>query len=805
MVSRVSHFYEFGPFSLDASERTLRRGEEFVHLTPKEMEILLALVRGAGRLMSKEELLKEVWPDTYVEEATLAQNIFTLRKALGRADAGQQHIETVPRRGYRFVPKVRERREGELREGEGAATKPEGGPSRTAEGDATEAAGGGEGAPTGEIKANGAGGPATVGAADTGGAAETVGAAAASGWLDTSGASGAADATGSAKTFSSVGAALPSPERPGHPARAAVLISLAAVLGFGALVYAVYRFSLRPHLAPHRPAPFESMQLTRLPVPGAVADAAVSPDGKVLAYVTNEAGGQSIWVRQVGAASRSQQIVPPADGQIYPGLVFSPDGQHVYFAVARPDSPFASLQRVPALGGPVRQVLEQLNSPVSFAPDGRRFAFIRGRFEEGRTLLVADADGANVRQVAASTPSRVLAIPAWSPDGRTIACVYALTAEFESGRASLGVTTFNVADGAEGRQLPGLWFEVNQLAWLPDGGGLLLSAAERELSPPQIWRLSYPEGEARRVTNDLNSYQSLSLTADAATLVTVQTDRVPNVWVAPVSDPARARQITTGVGKFDGYYGVAWTPDDRLVYASIASGSWDIWTMNADGTGARQLTVGARSNYGPSVSADGRYIVFVSNRAGGPFNVWRMDADGSNPKQLTDGRGENFAHVTPDGRWVIYATVGLGVPSHIWKVPIDGGEPVRLTDETASWPHPSPDGKSFVCVYQAGPGAPPKLAVVPVEGGAPVKLFDVEAGFRSNTVWMPDNRGVAYVDARSGTPNVWMQPLSGGKPVQLTHFTTDAVTAYDFSRDGKQLVVTRTAETTGVVLIRDFK
>ena len=110
MSGRVSHFYEFGPFRLDASERTLRRGEEFVRLTPKEAELLLALVRGGGRVLSKEELLKEVWPDTFVEEATLAQNVFTLRKALARFDAEQQYIETVPRRGYRFVPKVRELR-----------------------------------------------------------------------------------------------------------------------------------------------------------------------------------------------------------------------------------------------------------------------------------------------------------------------------------------------------------------------------------------------------------------------------------------------------------------------------------------------------------------------------------------------------------------------------------------------------------------------------------------------------------------------------------------------------------------------
>jgi Tol biopolymer transport system component len=316
--------------------------------------------------------------------------------------------------------------------------------------------------------------------------------------------------------------------------------------------------------------------------------------------------------------------------------------------------------------------------------------------------------------------------------------------------------------------------------------------------------LSLPSGEVRRVTNDLNTYLGASVTADGSALVTVQTDRVPNVWVAPNGDASRARQITTGSGKFDGYYGLSWAPDGRVVYASMAGGGWDIWVMNADGSGQRQLTAGARSNYGPSVSPDGRYVVFVSNRAGGPFNIWRMDADGSNPLRLTSGRGENFPHVTPDGRWVIYATVGGRQEAAVWKVPIDGGEPVRLTSRPASWPFVSPDGKSFVCTYGEGPFSTSRLAVVPVEGGEPTRVYEIAPTFRFNTVWLPDNRGIAYLDARTGTANVWMQPLAGGRPVQLTNFTSDNVTAFDWSRDNR-LVATRSVETTSVVLIKDFR
>src|SRR5688572_7256078 len=97
---------EFGPFSLDRVERVLRRQGQPVPLRPKDFDMLLVLVENNGRIVEKEELLKQVWPDTFVEEANLSHHIFTLRKALGDGDEEARYIETIPRRGYRFVAPV---------------------------------------------------------------------------------------------------------------------------------------------------------------------------------------------------------------------------------------------------------------------------------------------------------------------------------------------------------------------------------------------------------------------------------------------------------------------------------------------------------------------------------------------------------------------------------------------------------------------------------------------------------------------------------------------------------------------------
>src|SRR5438132_14387614 len=104
----IKHFYEFGAFSLDPTERLLLRAGEPVPLLPKVFDILLVLVRHQGQVLEKDALLKQVWPDTFVEEANLSVHISALRKALGEGPNEHQYIETLPRRGYRFVAPVKE-------------------------------------------------------------------------------------------------------------------------------------------------------------------------------------------------------------------------------------------------------------------------------------------------------------------------------------------------------------------------------------------------------------------------------------------------------------------------------------------------------------------------------------------------------------------------------------------------------------------------------------------------------------------------------------------------------------------------
>ena len=107
MSEQVRHLYEFGPFRLDATERLLLRDQQHIPLSPKAFDTLLVLVEHGGHVVDKTELMKKVWPDTFVEEVNLAKNVSCLRKVLG-SEHSEHYIETIPKRGYRFVAGVRE-------------------------------------------------------------------------------------------------------------------------------------------------------------------------------------------------------------------------------------------------------------------------------------------------------------------------------------------------------------------------------------------------------------------------------------------------------------------------------------------------------------------------------------------------------------------------------------------------------------------------------------------------------------------------------------------------------------------------
>jgi len=464
---------------------------------------------------------------------------------------------------------------------------------------------------------------------------------------------------------------------------------------------------------------------------------------------------------------------------------------------------------MPVLGGTQKKLITHAQGGVSYSPDGKQFAFVREEYPsaEESSLLIANSDGTGERILASRKtpeifPSRER-FPAWSPDGKTIACI---VGDETTGYGLMDVVEVNVADGAIKPVTTQEWLEISKVAWLPDKSGFLVLGVEKATFnyTNQIWLFAYSDGEARRITADFNNYASMSLTADSGALVTVQSNKISNIWVAPNGDASRAVQIKSGGNNLEGIEGIAWTPDGRVVYDSLASGASDIWIMNADGTGQKQLTtVDAGANFRAKVTPDGRYIVFTSFQ-NEQANIWRMDLDGSNPKQLTSGNNDWGGDISPDSRWVIYTSQRSG-KSYLWKVSIDGGNAAQLMNNYTNSPEISPDGKWIVCAYRKDDNSTWRYAIIPYEGGEPIKVFDL-LGKKGNLRWSPDGRSLYYLrDAQGGVSNIWSFPLDDTPPKQLTEFKTEQIYNFAWSPDGKQLVLARGTTTSDVVLIKDFR
>ena len=581
--------------------------------------------------------------------------------------------------------------------------------------------------------------------------------------------------------------------------RSGMLIAAAAVVlaGVGGAAWWM-RGPSEPVAATARP--FDNITLSRLTTTGTAGLAAMSLDGRYVAHVSIKDGKQGLWLRQIATTSNVEVV--PAEEVRYSGVTFSPDGNHIYYSTYARGENLGILYQIGVLGGGARLVLEDVDTAVSFSPDGKQFAFIRGYPDEAKSaIIVANADGSGARELI--TRKRPLSFPlfglAWSPDGKTIA-VTGDHAEELRGQLVL----VDVAAATETLLPIPEWRSVARLAWLRDGTGLLVNAQESAgESSNQIFLVNYPSGESRRLTNDLSSYSGLGVSPDGKSFVAIRNERRSAIWTMPLDDATKAVPITAEASADEGTSGVAWTPDGRIVYTTEASGNPDIWIMNADGTRRVQLTSTPGLDLFPRVTRDGRVIVFASDRDGS-VRAWRMALDGSGAKQVTsEPIGRHRVALSSDDKWIYYDNTR----GESRRVSIDGGEaqPTVSADVVAKLSEPlprgfheamaSPDG-AFIAGHFSTPTGE-RMMLVPTAGGPLRKLETMPP----NATWAPDGKSLIFYSGRAGTFNLLRQPVSGGTAAPLTQFTSEQIFTYALSPDQKQLAVVRGRVSSDVVLV----
>jgi serine/threonine protein kinase/Tol biopolymer transport system component len=597
----------------------------------------------------------------------------------------------------------------------------------------------------------------------------------------------------------------------GMSSRAWIGLAALAVIVLALAGYSLYKMRTRTETKLR--VPFERVEVTKLTTNGNALMGAISPDGKYVAYVTGESGKQSLWLRQVDISSNAQ-LIAPREGH-YLGLAFSPDGNYIYFGYAESQRNDAGqIYRLPVLGiGAAAMKVELQEGLPTLSHDRTRLAFIRfDRQNQTDSLIVANADGSGEQVIGMRKwPEHYgwdpLSRPEWTTDDQTLMLPVVSAAPSYTGdtSSSYTVTLFekDLTGGAE-RTIPlspQKFDELGRVTVDPDGNVIMLGKAHGAAFA-QIWQL-FRDGSQRTLTNDLSDYRELSLRADGGALVTVQTQTLSRLWLLRKNE-SKPAPIGSGTSR---YYDLSIAPDDKILYASDASGNADIFEIAFTGGDERALTSAGGRNYAPVVSPDNRYVVFHSNRTG-VFQLWRINRDGSSPKQMTFEETEStWPTFSPDGKWILFQHAGPNNPYTLWRLSIDGGTPERVTEGIAIRPTVSPDGKLIAFWYNDGQqDSRWRLKVVNFEGGATFNIFDVAATVQvqwdTPLRWSPDGKYLVYVDHAGGLDNLWGQPIDGGAPKQLTKFDEGKIFAFGWLKDGS-LVTSRGVITSDVVLIKD--
>jgi Tol biopolymer transport system component len=522
-------------------------------------------------------------------------------------------------------------------------------------------------------------------------------------------------------------------------------------------------------------------------------------------YVVNariDEGMESLWLRNIATGS-DVQIVSP--GQVhYRGLQFSRDGNFLYFVRSEQENlSLADLYRVPVLGGQPQRLIADVDSNISFSPDGKNFVFAAYGTDQYR-LVIAAQDGKSQRDLIRGPMSAPIFDPAWSPDGKLV-----VAATRDVGNAFSTLVTIDVATGKRR-----VFFKSDTTAasllqpvWLSDGSGLLVLVGNQSSNFPeqQISLVTYPEGKIHAVTRDTNNYVDISIAADQRTLATVLLDARWDLFVMRADDQndASTQQLTSDAP----IQSFSWTPEDKLV----------IWQNSGlsvldPATGGRyRLSIPTTSLPSqPSVCRDGHMVFVLSNTGGNEGqSIWRVDADGQNLTQLTRGVHDRFPMCASNSQSVYYEDFTKN--RNFLKVPLAGGEaqPVgehrittcvgcdRLFDLSS-------DGQWAAFPMFLGTDPHDKLLLLPLTSASSPKVLEFrKQSFFPAIRFAGDSNWLAYPVRTRGVDNLWAQEVNGPGIRQVTHFSSGRIRDFEFSPRGDQLAFTRAHVASDVVLIRD--
>ncbi len=546
-----------------------------------------------------------------------------------------------------------------------------------------------------------------------------------------------------------------------------------AALLIGALAVAAGWRILTRDRASSRPAVGGGRLTLLLSSEGEARSPALSPDGKMIAYIGGESGNVNLYVRRVAGGER---IRLTDDSTFKDDPSFSPDGDRIAFNRRRPEALRPEICLIPALGGRATPVIADGHTPA-WSPDGTHIAFILTRVGEPEALAIAAADGADMRVLLrADAVYPFFYRPAWSPDGTLVAI------SRSGGGVLQEVWLVPVAGGAPRRMWqdpPGVF--SGDPVFSPDGRGIVHTSTRGGAT--NLWLMPLDGKEPVRLTSGTgpDAWPSVSRTGAIAFV----NNRTRSNLLIFRLQTGETQSLAT---HHSSLWAPSFSPDGReIAFArNETDGSWHIWTVPADGGTPRQITSSSLPEIYPRYTPDGTAILF-NTWGSEPRRIWRVPRDGGRMVALTPARSDHdeYADMSPDRRWIAFARTEEG-KAHVYVAPVAGGEARRLTDSSSTTPRWSPDGQWIA--YGSDRSFASGIWLVRADGTERRRLTQT-GGW---PVWWPDGKQIGYQTVTSdGTERINVVRLDGSPPRTLETLRFYGFNyAFDVSPDASRLVVT---------------
>ncbi len=567
------------------------------------------------------------------------------------------------------------------------------------------------------------------------------------------------------------------------------LLALAAAAAYG--LYTFVKMGQKP-----KSLPFEKFSIENVSNNGHIAQVAISPDGKYLLQALEDGGEQSLWLRHIPSMTNKEVLAPALTR--YQGLSFSPDGNYIYFLRRDEENESESqLYSASVLGGAPRVIIDDVDSPVSFSPDGQHFVFLRELHDSPNwDLWLANSDGTIEKAIFRNHPlASDSHVPAWSPDGKTIAIPIVQPTKDALG----GFLAIDPDTGKEQVLAVSPDRDYYGPAWMPDGRALIVSAVQldAEHMQEQIGYVNYPSGEYRAVTEDTNDYSHVGIEKSGKTLVALQTKLHLNLSLAPSGEPDRL--VSVPLQSDLRLWLWSWMPDGRLLLPQ--GGSLKAVTAKGEETTLRYDTKRIADQV--AVCGDGRFIVFrvLGGSSAASANLWRMDLNGTNLKQLSGGIDDREPVCAKQGQWVYF--VDEKDNRNVKRIPVLGGSPQTVVKHSIGNFNLSPDGKEIVSLEVREQDHNLTLRIDNVETQKAAYSDVDQRALPNGLSFTPDGKSVVYIVREKGVDNLWAQALDGGARRQLTHFKKDVVLRFAFAPDGSQIAIESGTVESDAVLLHD--